>query len=81
MAALLDGAMAGFYNLAPKCSRRRWPDAYIARGRAAASASPVVRTLAGRDEEAWKLPPLLDYFRGTRFFKALRVWQRFTLFA
>ena len=27
----------------------------IARGRAAASASPVVRTLAGRDEEAWKL--------------------------
>jgi hypothetical protein len=27
----------------------------IARGRAAASASAVVRTLAGRDEEAWKL--------------------------
>ena len=27
----------------------------IARGRAAASASPMVRTLAGRDEEAWKL--------------------------
>jgi transposase len=27
----------------------------IARGRAASSASPVVRTLAGRDEEAWKL--------------------------
>ena len=27
----------------------------LARGRAAASASPVVRTLAGRDEEAWKL--------------------------
>ncbi len=27
----------------------------LARGRAAASASPMVRTLAGRDEEAWKL--------------------------
>jgi hypothetical protein len=27
----------------------------IASGRAASSASPVVRTLAGRDEEAWKL--------------------------
>ncbi len=27
----------------------------LARGRAASSASPVVRTLAGRDEEAWKL--------------------------
>lgn len=27
----------------------------LARGRAAASASPVVRTLAGRDEEAWRL--------------------------
>ena len=27
----------------------------LARGRAAASASPVVRTLAGRDKEAWKL--------------------------
>ena len=27
----------------------------LARGRAAASASTVVRTLAGRDEEAWKL--------------------------
>jgi hypothetical protein len=27
----------------------------LARGRAAASASPVVQTLAGRDEEAWKL--------------------------
>jgi hypothetical protein len=27
----------------------------LARGRAATSASPVVRTLAGRDEEAWRL--------------------------
>ena len=27
----------------------------LARGRAAASPSPVVRNLAGRDEEAWKL--------------------------
>jgi hypothetical protein len=27
----------------------------LARDRAAASASPIVKTLAGRDEEAWKL--------------------------
>jgi len=27
----------------------------LARGRVASSPSPVVRTLAGRDEEAWKL--------------------------
>jgi hypothetical protein len=38
----------------------------LARGRAAASTSPVVRTLAGRDEEAWKLDWIqrrLDGFR------------------